>query len=113
MAQRAGRKAGRSGTGRQRQHRRPCRRHAQCGRRLCHEPAVRFHRRDSAAAIQWLIDLGVPFTQDSPDHFHLTREGGHSARRIIHAADATGQAIFDTLLSQALARPNLHFCKIT
>lgn len=79
------------------------------GAGLCHEPAVRFTVEHSAAAIQWLIDLGVPFTQDSPDHFHLTREGGHSARRIIHAADATGQAIFDTLLSQALARPNLHF----
>ena len=77
------------------------------GAGLCHEPAVRFTVENSTAAIQWLIDLGVPFTQDSPDHFHLTREGGHSARRIIHAADATGHAISDTLLARAKERPNL------
>src|SRR5690606_31047256 len=40
--------------------------------------------------------------------FHLTREGGHSARRIIHAADATGYAGFETLINQARKRPNLH-----
>ena len=77
------------------------------GAGLCHEPAVRFTVEHSTAAIQWLIDLGVPFTQDSPDHFHLTREGGHSARRIIHAADATGHAISDTLLARARAKSNL------
>lgn len=79
------------------------------GAGLCHEPAVRHTVEHSTAAIQWLIDLGVPFTQDSPNHFHLTREGGHSARRIIHAADATGHAIFNTLLEQAQQRPNIHF----
>ncbi len=77
------------------------------GAGLCHEPAVRFTVENSTAAIQWLIDLGVPLAQDSPDHFHLTREGGHSARRIIHAADATGHAISDTLLARAKERPNL------
>jgi L-aspartate oxidase len=56
----------------------------------------------------------VPFTRDEdadPEHpgfeFHLTREGGHSHRRIIHAADATGAAIFKTLLEQARQRPNI------
>jgi len=77
------------------------------GAGLCHEPSVRFTVENSTAAIQWLIDIGVPFTQDSPDHFHLTREGGHSARRIIHAADATGHAISDTLLARAKEKPNL------
>jgi L-aspartate oxidase len=77
------------------------------GAGLCHEPAVRFTVEESTAAIEWLIDIGVPFTQDSPDHFHLTREGGHSARRIIHAADATGHAISDTLLERARYCNNL------
>src|SRR5690554_5449954 len=79
------------------------------GAGLCHEPSVRYTVENSTAAIQWLIDLGVPFTQDSPNHFHLTREGGHSARRIIHAADATGHAIFNTLLEEAQKRSNIHF----
>ena len=81
---------------------------------LCDEEAVRFTVEHSREAIQWLIDQGVPFTRD--DHsavvdggfeFHLTREGGHSHRRIIHAADATGAAIFRTLLDQARQRPNI------
>ncbi|MNF56421.1 L-aspartate oxidase [compost metagenome] len=81
---------------------------------LCHEDAVRFTVEHSRESIQWLIDQGVPFTRDdSADaddggfEFHLTREGGHSHRRIIHAADATGAAIFTTLLAQARLRPNI------
>jgi L-aspartate oxidase len=81
---------------------------------LCNEEAVRFTVEHSREAIQWLIDMGVPFTRDDEStvedggfEFHLTREGGHSHRRIIHAADATGAAIFRTLLAQAKARPNI------
>ncbi|SDI34626.1 L-aspartate oxidase [Pseudomonas abietaniphila] len=81
---------------------------------LCNEDAVRFTVEHSREAIQWLIDMGVPFTRDDDStvedggfEFHLTREGGHSHRRIIHAADATGAAIFRTLLAQAKARPNI------
>ncbi|WP_223462997.1 MULTISPECIES: L-aspartate oxidase [unclassified Pseudomonas] len=81
---------------------------------LCHEDAVRFTVEHSKEAIQWLIDQGVPFTRDEQSgnedggfEFHLTREGGHSHRRIIHAADATGAAIFTTLLDQARKRPNI------
>ncbi|KAF0863405.1 L-aspartate oxidase [Pseudomonas sp. LD120] len=81
---------------------------------LCHEDAVRFTVEHSREAIQWLIDQGVPFTRDedasSDDNsfeFHLTREGGHSHRRIIHAADATGAAIFKTLLTQARKHSNI------
>jgi len=77
------------------------------GAGLCNEAAVRFTVGNSTEAIRWLIDLGVPFTKDGEDQFHLTREGGHSARRIIHAADATGHAISDTLLQKAEARENL------
>lgn len=81
---------------------------------LCDEAAVRFTVEHSREAIQWLIDQGVPFTRDEHNdtedtgfEYHLTREGGHSHRRIIHAADATGAAIFTTLLEQARARPNI------
>jgi L-aspartate oxidase len=81
---------------------------------LCREDAVRFTVEHSREAIQWLIDQGVPFTRDDEHaredggfEFHLTREGGHSHRRIIHAADATGAAIFNTLLEQARQRSNI------
>jgi L-aspartate oxidase len=81
---------------------------------LCREDAVRFTVEHSREAIQWLIDQGVPFTRDDEHaredggfEFHLTREGGHSHRRIIHAADATGAAIFNTLLEQARQRGNI------
>ena len=55
--------------------------------------------------LEWLIDKGVSFDRDVPTdngdiNYHLTREGGHSHRRILHAADATGQAIQTTLVSQ-------------
>lgn len=84
------------------------------GAGLCNEEAVRFTVQHSRAAIEWLVEMGVPFTREDdsdPEHtgfpFHLTREGGHSQRRIIHAADATGAALFDTLLAQARLRPNI------
>ncbi|WP_439859335.1 L-aspartate oxidase [Pseudomonas sp. MBLB4136] len=84
------------------------------GAGLCREDAVRFTVEHSRDAIQWLIDQGVPFTRDEQSageergfEFHLTREGGHSHRRIIHAADATGAAIFNTLLDQARQRANI------
>ncbi|MBB2494814.1 L-aspartate oxidase [Aquipseudomonas ullengensis] len=81
---------------------------------LCREDAVRFTVEHSREAIQWLIEQGVPFTRDDEHdredggfEFHLTREGGHSHRRIIHAADATGAAIFNTLLQQTRLRSNV------
>ncbi|MDU4249441.1 L-aspartate oxidase [Pseudomonas sp.] len=84
------------------------------GAGLCREDAVKFTVEHSREAIQWLIEQGVPFTRDHEPgredggfEFHLTREGGHSHRRIIHAADATGAAIFNALLEQARQRPNI------
>lgn len=80
------------------------------GAGLCHEDAVRQIVGDSRDAIGWLVQQGVPFTRErredgsETEGFHLTREGGHSHRRIIHAADATGAAIFNTLLHQAQAQ---------
>jgi L-aspartate oxidase len=57
-------------------------------------------------AIQHLIDLGVPFAQDG-NALHLTREGGHSHRRIVHVADATGYAVQLALEAAAAKHPNI------
>ena len=73
---------------------------------LCDEAAVRFTVERSREAIEWLIERGVPFTPSEDDTgyaYHLTREGGHSHRRIIHAADTTGRAVETTLESLARA----------
>lgn len=82
------------------------------GAGLCHDDAVRFTVENGPDAIRWLIDLGVDFTRfDSGDGsklpYHLTREGGHSHRRIIHAADATGKAISGTLIEQVCQKHNV------
>ncbi|MEO5573229.1 MAG: L-aspartate oxidase [Gammaproteobacteria bacterium] len=72
---------------------------------------VKFTVEHGRQSIQWLIDHGVPFTQqagtDGSIDYHLTREGGHSHRRVIHAADATGRAIETTLVEQVRAHPNI------
>src|SRR5271165_5545243 len=64
----------------------------EAGAGLVDENAARFISRHSAAAIEWLVRQGVPFTDDAtgPLGLHLTREGGHGVRRIAHALDATG-----------------------
>lgn len=81
------------------------------GAALCNEEAVRFTVENSKKSIDWLIRQGVPFTpndeSNSSQPYHLTREGGHSHRRIIHAADATGLAVSNTLIEQAVHKPNL------
>ena len=76
---------------------------------LCDESATRYIVEHGREAIEWLIDQGVPFTRDSTAElgFHLTREGGHSQRRIIHAADATGHAVQVTLEEKVRAHPNI------
>jgi len=79
------------------------------GAGLVDEAMARFIAERSAAAVEWLVKQGVPFTpdDDGPLGLHLTREGGHTVRRIAHAADATGKAIHDRLLEAALAHPNI------
>lgn len=79
------------------------------GAGLCDDSATRYIVEQGREAIQWLIDRGVPFTRDDQAElgFHLTREGGHSRRRIIHAADATGHAVVSTLSEQARQHPNI------
>ncbi len=79
------------------------------GAGLCDEAATRYIVEHGRAAIEWLIEQGVPFTRDATAElgFHLTREGGHSQRRIIHAADATGHAVQVTLEQKVRAHPNI------
>jgi L-aspartate oxidase len=79
------------------------------GAGLCNEAATRYVVENGPQAIQWLIEEGVPFTRDqgSGTGYHLTREGGHSVRRVIHAADATGQAVQATLSEKARIHPNI------
>jgi L-aspartate oxidase len=78
------------------------------GAGLCDPAATRFVVEHGREAIEWLVARGVPFTpDDSPLGFHLTREGGHGQRRIIHAADATGTAVQQTLTEQVKSHPNI------
>ncbi|MEX0900202.1 MAG: L-aspartate oxidase [Gammaproteobacteria bacterium] len=71
----------------------------EAGAGLCQPDAVRFIVERGPDAIRWLRERGVPFTAVPGDAqtLHLTREGGHSHRRVAHAADATGHAISTTL----------------
>ncbi len=72
---------------------------------------VRYTIEHAPMAIDWLVELGVPFTRHGEDGepvtFHLTREGGHSTRRVLHAADATGRAMETTLVDETRKRPNI------
>ncbi|MEW6705531.1 MAG: L-aspartate oxidase [Pseudomonadota bacterium] len=79
------------------------------GAGLVDEHTARFIAEHSAAAIEWLVGQGVPFSPDpqGPLGLHLTREGGHTVRRIAHAADATGKAIHDALLAKVKQHPNV------
>lgn len=71
------------------------------GAGLCQQDIVRYTAENAKPCLEWLIKQGVEFDRE-PDtqgnqRYHLTREGGHSHRRILHAADATGQAVQTTL----------------
>lgn len=81
------------------------------GAGLCRQSAVEFTVSHSGEAVQWLVEQGVKFTRQdedtsSPD-YHLTREGGHSHRRIIHAADATGRVIAKALINRVSKADNI------
>ncbi len=80
------------------------------GAGLCEREVVVHTVNQARECIQWLIDNGVPFTRDESGggtRYHLTREGGHSHRRILHAADATGRAIEKTLEQKARDHPEI------
>ncbi|MBS1171295.1 MAG: L-aspartate oxidase, partial [Proteobacteria bacterium] len=79
------------------------------GAGLCDPAATRFVVENGRTSIEWLIAQGVPFTRDAESEFgyHLTREGGHSHRRVIHVADATGSAVQETLTDKVRRHPNI------
>ena len=87
------------------------------GAGLCHEPAVHFTVGRSRQCVEWLIDQGMHFDlrDDQADaefrEFHLTMEGGHSHRRVIHAADQTGRAISEVLVSRVEEANNISLLK--
>ena len=81
------------------------------GAGLCDEDAVRFTVDNAKESMQWLINTGVEFDTEvnaqEETQYHLTREGGHSHRRILHAADATGREIEESLLEAVKKHPNI------
>ena len=77
------------------------------GAHLCELDAVKQTVEGGRSSVDFLLNHGVEFTLDEEDQLHLTREGGHSQRRIIHAADATGKAISTTLVQRAKEQKNL------
>lgn len=79
------------------------------GAGLCDPRATEFVVSQGRSAIDWLVNQGVAFTRDdeSPERLHLTREGGHSHRRVVHAADATGMEVVKNLARKVGAHPNI------
>ena len=87
------------------------------GAGLCDTATVNFVVSQGAARINWLIEQGVQFTQTTDNtgqtNYHLTREGGHSRRRVIHAEDATGRAVITSLAAKTSAHPISKFLNAT
>lgn len=85
------------------------------GAGLCHREIVEFTVRRSPQIINWLVKKGVNFDKkpgaSGANSFHLTKEGGHSHRRVLHAADATGREIALTLYDALDKYPNVSFFK--
>ncbi|MDP2253566.1 MAG: FAD-dependent oxidoreductase, partial [Thiobacillus sp.] len=79
------------------------------GAGLCDEAVTRLVASQAREMIAWLTANGVVFTPDplAPGGLHLAREGGHSRRRVVHAADATGHAVQTSLLDRVRAHPNI------
>jgi L-aspartate oxidase len=83
----------------------------EAGAGLCHRDTVEYVVHNGPATVRWLIEQGVAFSREPSEGgdgaYHLTREGGHSHRRVIHAADATGRAVETTLESRVRNHPNI------
>jgi len=78
------------------------------GAGLCNEAVVHHTVSHSRQAIDWLIEQGVKFSRDESDQeYHLTREGGHSHRRVIHSADTTGQEVQTNLVGAVKQSDNI------
>ena len=83
----------------------------EAGAGLCDEAAVRTILSQGKPAIEWLLAQGVAFDRN-PDGLHLTREGGHTCRRIAHVADYTGEAVMQSLIAQIHRRPNIRTLRL-
>ncbi len=83
------------------------------GGSLSKNETVKFTVEHGPENIRWMQELGVPFTRETftsgKRELHLTREGGHTRRRVVHAADATGKAVSDTLENHARHHNNISF----
>ena len=83
------------------------------GGSLSNEETIRYVVEHGPENIRWMQELGVPFSSEifksGKRELHLTREGGHTHRRVVHAADATGKAISDTLENHARHHDNIAF----
>lgn len=78
------------------------------GAGLCDKEVTRMVAENGKGAIEWLINQGVKFTRETDNSgYHLTREGGHSQRRIFHVADATGHAVQKTLTERIREHKNI------
>lgn len=78
------------------------------GAGLCDVAVTKKVAEHGKETVEWLIEQGVNFTREQDNSgYHLTREGGHSQRRIIHAADATGHAVQTTLAEKVRQHPNI------
>jgi len=78
------------------------------GAGLCHEDTVKYTVENGPEAIRWLIEQGVAFSKGGEDsEYHLTQEGGHSHRRILHTADATGKEVSSSLSDKVLEHKNI------
>lgn len=77
------------------------------GAGLNNRATVEFVIENAPEAIERLAALGVPFNPGDDEQWHLTREGGHSHRRIVHVNDATGWAVQEALETAAKANPNI------
>jgi len=78
------------------------------GAGLCDEAVVSYVAHRSQEALKWLADLGVDFTKDQiKNNLHLTKEGGHSYRRVAHVADATGRAVQNVLIKKIKEHSNV------
>ena len=82
----------------------------EAGAGLCKEQVVKAVAQDSKKIIEWLLEQGVKFTKnnsDSSEKLHLTKEGGHTHPRIVHAADKTGEAIQESLIDKLKKKINV------
>ena len=86
----------------------------EAGAGLCKEQVVKAVAKDSKKIIEWLLEQGVKFTKNnsgSSEKLHLTKEGGHTHPRIVHAADKTGEAIQESLIDKLKKKINYNLEK--